>query len=107
MAFRISKPKPVEFDEDFKLTPKVPTELKLRLQKIKFETEDDVTDGIDLFSRCFGSDNEERVKKFLTENANMGVLYQLQMYLAFGEETLKSYNESVGKAATKEAKSES
>ena len=88
MGLKLNKLKPIEFDDEFTLTPKVTTELKLRLKEIKFDDEDAVANGIDVISRCFAEDDRERVKNFLTDNATLMALYQIQAYLAYGIEDM-------------------
>lgn len=88
MALRLKKLKAIEFDDEFTLTPKVTTELKLRLQELKFDTEDNITHGIDIISKCFAEDDREKVKEFLTEHATVMGLYQIQAYLAYGVEDM-------------------
>lgn len=88
MALRLKKLKAIEFDDEFTLTPKVTTELKLRLQELKFDTEDNINHGIDIISKCFSEDDREKVKDFLNEHATVMGLYQIQAYLAYGVEDM-------------------
>lgn len=88
MALKLKKLKAIEFDEDFTLTPKVTTELKLRLQELKFDSTDNIKNGIEVISKCFGEDDRERVKEFLDQHATVMGLYQIQAYLAYGIEDM-------------------
>lgn len=89
MSLRLQKLKAIEFDDEFTLTPKVTTELKLRLQEIKFDSEDNIANGIEIISKCFAEDDRAKVKDFLNENATVMGLYQIQAYLAYGIEDMK------------------
>lgn len=103
MALKLKKLKAIEFDDDFTLTPKVTTELKLRLQELKFDSADNIKNGIEVISKCFGEDDRERVKQFLDEHATVLGLYQIQAYLAYGIEDMQDrIAESTKELAAKE-----
>ena len=89
MSLKLKKLKAIEFDDEFTLTPKVTTELKLRLQELKFDSEDNINHGIDIISKCFAEDDREKVKEFLNEHATVMGLYQIQAYLAYGIEDME------------------
>lgn len=103
MALKLKKLKAIEFDDDFTLTPKVTTDLKLRLQELKFDSADNIKNGIEVISKCFGEDDRERVKQFLDEHATVLGLYQIQAYLAYGIEDMQDrIAESTKELAAKE-----
>ena len=103
MALKLKKLKAIEFDDDFTLTPKVTAELKLRLQDLKFDSADNIKNGIEVISKCFGEDDRERVKQFLDEHATVLGLYQIQAYLAYGIEDMQDrIAESTKELAAKE-----
>ena len=103
MALKLKKLKAIEFDDDFTLTPKVTAELKLRLQDLKFDSADNIKNGIEVISKCFGEDDRERVKQFLDEHATVLGLYQIKAYLAYGIEDMQDrIAESTKELAAKE-----
>ena len=103
MALKLKTLKAIEFDDDFTLTPKVTAELKLRLQDLKFDSADNIKNGIEVISKCFGVDDRERVKQFLDEHATVLGLYQIQAYLAYGIEDMQDrIAESTKELAAKE-----
>lgn len=103
MALQLKKLKAIEFDDDFALTPKVTTELKLRLQGLKFDTKDGIENGIDVISRCFPEEDRDRVKNFLIDHATIIGLYQLQGYLAYGIEDMEERVVNSAKESTKKS----
>lgn len=100
MPLSFKKLKPVDF-EDFQATPQVDTELKLRIQNLKFSTEEQLKQAKDLLAKAF-PDHETQVRQFMDDN-QMGAisLQELQAYILGGEEMLAQYLKQVDKALDK------
>lgn len=102
MPLAFKKIKPVDF-EDFTAVPQMTTELKLRIQNLKFDTEAQIEKAKDTLSVAF-PDEKEKVRAFMDENLMGAVgLQELQAYLLGGEEMLEHYRQhfnEVMKAST-------
>lgn len=113
MALTFSKIEPVNFG-GMKVMPKITTELKLRLEKLQFDTDDDIEEAITKLSQAFGNKKSE-VEQFMRDNMFPQDLSQLKTYLVSGPQALVSMERRIDKVmseqlekvmSTQEAKSE-
>ena len=80
---------------DFKAEPEaVNAETKLRLQALKFETEQQVEEARTALSNCFGAKAAD-VKEFMIRNMYPNDLQELQIYLTQGPQGLATANKAV------------
>lgn len=100
MALTLSKIEAVKFG-DFELTPQMDKEQKLRVRNLEIE-QDNYDPAIDVLSRCFGSENTEKVREFMARNMFYMDFIRLKTYLSQGESGLKSLDERVDKFVEKE-----
>lgn len=95
MALQISKIEAVKFG-DFELIPDIDKEQRLRVKNLEIH-QDDYDEAIDILSRCFGSKNTEKVRKFMSKHMFYLDFVRLQTYLLQGESGLESLNENMDK----------
>lgn len=100
MALTLSKIEAIKFG-DFELTPQMDKEQKLRVRSLEID-QNDFSDAIDILSRCFGSDNTERVRRFMEKHMFYLDFVRLQTYLTQGESGLASLDERMDKFMEKE-----
>lgn len=100
MALTLSKIEAVKFG-DFEVVPQMDKEQKLRVRNLKIE-QDNFEEAIDILSRCFGSENTEKVRDFMSNNMFYLDFMRLQTYLTQGESGLKSLDERMDRAIDKE-----
>lgn len=101
MAFKFTKLKPVEF-EDFKATPKVTQELRLRLSQLKTDDEH-LEETRDLLAQCF-PDKSEEVKKFMADWFSSMDYTRLRVYLLNGDNGLEYLERQMDKLAQEEVR---
>lgn len=100
MPLSFKKVKPVDF-EDFTALPQVNTEIRLRLQNLKFQTEPQLEQAKDVLASAFGEE-KARVRQFMDDNYMSPIgLQELQAYLLGGEQGLEQYRERVNMAMDK------
>lgn len=99
-TLQFNKLQPIGFG-DKELTPVANTEMKLRLQQAKGDTEEDLKNLIELISKCFG-DDAKFVKDFIDKYMTLVDIYRLQAYIAGGEKMLEVINNNFDKAFEKE-----
>lgn len=100
MALTLAKIEAVKFG-DFELVPQMDKEQKLRIKELNID-QNDFTEAIDILSRCFGSENTERVREFMQKNMFYLDFVRLQTYLSQGESGLNSLDERMEKFMDKE-----
>lgn len=86
-TLQFNKLQPVGFG-DKEVAPEVTTEVKLRLQNQKGDTEEGLKAMIDLIASCFGAE-AEFVKDFMNKNMSILDVYRLQAYLVGGEKMVE------------------
>lgn len=102
MPLAFKKIKPVDF-EDFQATPQLNTELKLRVQNLKFASTEQIENAKEVLSSAF-PDNKEQVRKFMDDNFMGAIaLQELQAYLLGGEDMLNRYRQEIDKLMDKSA----
>lgn len=100
MALKFSNIESVQFG-DFAVAPQMDKEQKLRVSDLTIN-QDDFSEAIDLLSRCFGSENTEKVRAFMEKHMFYLDLVRLQTYLTQGESGLTSLDERMDKFMEKE-----
>lgn len=74
---------------DLVAMPRMTTERLMRISKLKFDTEQNLKEGLDIIAECFG-ENSQAVREYLDKMFLMDI-YKLQAYLVGGDETLEAY----------------
>ena len=99
MALQFNGIEAIRFGKTVAL-PKVDAETRLRLQALKLNTKESVTEAIEVLSSCFGAESYA-VKQFMTEQMTEYELAQVQAYLLGGESMLemldKQFEKNLGK----------
>lgn len=78
-------------------TPKLNTELRLRLQGVKFDTDADSEEADKILADCF-PDDEKYVEKFLKEQMTPFEKQQLRAYLVSGPSIIRILDQEIAKA---------
>lgn len=100
MALTLSKIEAVKFG-DFEVIPQMDKEQKLRVRNLEIK-QDDFDEAIDILSRCFGSENTEKVREFMSKHMFYLDFIRLKTYLTQGESGLKSLDDRMDRAMDKE-----
>lgn len=96
MALVFKKKEPVTFGEISEV-PKVGAELRMRLSRASFDTEENTNKAITIMGEAF-TNNKDEIIEFMRENMGIIDLQYLQAYLIGGESALELAKTSVEKA---------
>lgn len=75
-------------------TPKINTELRLRLRSLKFETDAETEEADKVLAECF-KDDEKYVAEFLASKMTPFEKQQLQAYLIAGPSGIRLIDETI------------
>lgn len=92
-----AKVEPIRFGDFEAMPEKMTTETKLRLQNLKFDTETQIQEAMNLLADCFGAQTQQ-VKEFMEGNMFVNDLVDLQIYLTQGPQSYADMKESYKKA---------
>lgn len=93
---------PVSFN-DHDCMPKLDTSKRLRLERIKFDTEANIAEADKLLASCF-PDDEEYVLDFLSNKLTVADRQLLRSYLLQGEKALRALDQVANKLAEEAVK---
>lgn len=98
MGLKFEKPEAVQFGEII-ATPKLTTELKLRLQTALAKNQASTTEGLaeltKLLASCFPSDKDE-VAEYIDSYMGLNDIAKLATYLLAGQEGLANLEKTIG-----------
>lgn len=100
MAFKTKLIEPVEFGEISEL-PQVTTELRMRLEQARFDTDDNIKDSIEVISSAFPK-NKDAIREYLSSPAIITFeLARLRGYLTGGDVAVAALDNSFNVAIEK------